>query len=201
MSSIFTKELEEVPTSPYDLIEPEIRHTKGQGVSRWQTSPHIAMVRLIGAIAFLVLIGLYFMDPFFYSMHKSRAMRSYLYLKSYGNPAEVRALATSGIFSEGELNVLNPKMGDFTAFYESPASAQKAADDAIAYMNNLNRLHTGRLDGANFITHLRYDLFNRFGIIPPKEWESLNPDVETLTDATSVQPIFKHVETPEIHAY
>ena len=82
-----------------------------------------------------------------------------------------------------------------------PASAQKAADDAIAYMNNLNRLHTGRLDGANFITHLRYDLFNRFGIIPPKEWESLNPDVETLTDATSVQPLFKHVETPEIHAY
>jgi hypothetical protein len=201
MSSIFTKEIEELPTSPYDLIEPEIRHTKGKGVSRWQTSPHIAMVRLLGAFAFLILIGLYFLDPFLYSMHKSRAMRSYLYLKNYGDPAAAKALVDSGIFSEPELKILNSKIADFQAFFESPAAAQKTAKEAIVYMDNLNRLHNGHLNGANFLTHLRYDLFTRFGIIPPKEWESLNPDVETLSDATSIQPIFRHVETPPIHAY
>ena len=70
-----------------------------------------------------------------------------------------------------------------------------AAEEAIDYMQNLNRLHSGKLEGADFLTYLRYGLFTRFGIIPPKQWNSLNPDVETLSDPISFQPIFKHTET------
>ncbi len=51
--------------------------------------------------------------------------------------------------------------------------------DTLAYMRQVNALSTGNMEEATPVTKIRYYLFRQFGIIPPREWMSLNPVLES----------------------
>jgi hypothetical protein len=192
MPSIFNRDPSlrpEYPPLSYEAIKPEIAHLPKKADS-WRLSPHIVAVRFLGTTLFIALVVLYLMDPFLYSMHKSRAMRAYLFLRNYGDPAVVQALADCGIFIPGEIATLQYKKGDFSHYYANSAQAERIAWEVIDYMRDLKAMKSGNLAQASTVAKIRFHLFDQWGFTPPRQWQSLNPDVETLTDSLSLQPIF-----------
>ncbi len=183
-SSIFARNLTSgLVYTPREMISEEIHHLKGYGQSRWRTNPFMATCRSVGGVVFLVVLALYFLDPFQFAIHKTQAINAYLYLVRFGNPAEAQALRTCGMFSERDWAMLENRgqlaeSDSVRPFFISTADAQKAVADTVAYMRETNSLASGDVSEASRLTKVRFFLFRQFGIIPPREWMSLNPVIE-----------------------
>jgi len=181
MESRFSKEIPgPPPPTVYEQIGPEIshllkkdssvRHPSGQGQKK---SPWIA------TLAICVLCGLYFMDPFLYAIHKTDALRTYLYLHNHENEASsTQALVATHILTPNEILVLNNQEGAYQDYFSSSQEADHKVASIARYMHNLQALHSGDYDQLGPIGKLRYLLFVRNGLVPPTTWSGLNPSVD-----------------------
>jgi len=117
------------------------------------------------------------MDPFLYALHKSDAIRIYLYLHTYGAGPETNALIASGIFSQDEIATLNRRQGSFQDYFPSPDQAARKATAIVDYMNGLRALHEGNYKQLDPIGKVRCVLFISTGLPLPTTWTSLTPTV------------------------
>ena len=136
------------------------------------------MAVTVTLVVICVLLGLYFMDPFFYAMHKSEAIRDYLYLHNYDSGPKADALIASRILSEDEIAALNRQKGSYQDYYSSPVEAEQQAKSIASYMQSVHDLRAGRYQQLDPIGKLRYVLFIRSGLQPPTDWRTLSPSVE-----------------------
>jgi hypothetical protein len=179
--SIFTRELADPhPPGPYERIEPEVRHLASRGKSSWSVRPKYAVARLLLGATAAILVGLYVLDPFVMAVHKARAMRSYLFLSQYGNAKVVSELVESPVLTDYEVRMLKGRTGQFLDYYVNTTQAEEASRQAIAYVEGIDRLHRHDLSEADLFGKIRYHLFIRWGLIPPRQWRTLNPDPRTL---------------------
>lgn len=180
MASIFSKDpTARPPLPPYAIerIQREIDHLKKRTSVRTLGGSSLTLSRMISAIALCSIIALYFMDPFLYAYHKGDAIRTYLYLHNHGSEEKAQTLASTGIFTENEVNDLRHRQGSFQDYFSSPQQAEQTADSIMSYMSGLNSLHSGQYDRLDPIGKLRYILFVRTGLFLPSIWSGLNPSV------------------------
>ncbi len=129
------------------------------------------------SIALFFLLALFVMDPFLYAMHKSHAIHAYLYLHNYDSTTATKSLASSGIFTPGEITVMNTQEGSYQNYFTSPQQAEETAASVVDFMKGLHALHYGQYLQLDPIGKLRYLLFVRIGLYPPTTWSGLNPSV------------------------
>ena len=179
MESIFSKVPPAKPPSIYDKIGAEITHIKkGQtGTAREGSDAGTKTGAWLATIAMGLLIVLFFMDPFLFAMHKSDAIRAYVYLHNYDSASNTDALVATHIFSDDEIAAMNAQHGSFQNYFPSPAAAQQKAAAIVSYVNGLHDLRYGRYEDLDPIGKLRYLLFVRIGLFPPTYWPGLNPSV------------------------
>jgi hypothetical protein len=178
MESLFEKDpAERAPLTPYEQIQAEITHLQKKTSVREQTASRNKMAITFTVLVFCTLIGLYIMDPFFYALHKTEAIRTYLYLHNYDSGSQVDALIASHIFSEDEIAALNRQQGSFQDYYASPAEAEREAKTIVSYIQGLHDLRAGQYDQLDPIGKVRFVLFIRSGLEPPTSWKFLNPTI------------------------
>ena len=179
MASLFSKDpATEDPPSVYDKIADEIAHLKKKTSIRDDPNRHRKALPWVGFLVIFTLLGLYIMDPFFYGMHKSDAIRVYLYLHSFDSDASIKPLVASRILSEDEVLILSQREGSFQDYYTSSQEAEQKADVIVQYMNGLKTLHNGPYEKLDWLGKIRYQLFVRTGIPPPISWTFLTPTVQ-----------------------
>jgi hypothetical protein len=176
--SLFQKNNPEDPApTPYELIEPEIVHLKkGYSIRHGPQARKKRPLWLV-SLAFCGLAWLYLMDPVVHAWYKGEAMRTYLYLHNYGSAAMCDKLMVSQILTPDDAVVLNRRTGSFQDYYPSPDAANHQAEDIIAYMTNVKRLHNGDYEPLNPFWRLRYALFIYPGLVVPTQWDFLDPSV------------------------
>jgi len=168
---------EDRPSTPYELIEPEIVHLKkGTSVRHGPRAQRKSSPWLI-ILGFCGLVLLYVLDPFLHAWYKGEAVRTYLYLHNYGAGPLADNLVATHILSEDEVNVLNHRQGSFQDYYASPDAANQEAQTIIDYVNGVKLLHAGKYQHLNPVGRLRYLIFIRMGLNPPTDWTSLDPSV------------------------
>ncbi|MCE0499131.1 MAG: hypothetical protein LV481_14415 [Methylacidiphilales bacterium] len=180
-SSIFDKDPSKQPVpSAYarERIEKEIAHLQKARSTRHRTDERHTLGFIVVCVILLAIAGLYFMDPIIYSWDKGDAMQAYLYLHNCGSDQKARALVATGILTQAEVEILNRRHGSFQDYYASPQAAQKTADSIINFMNGLSTQRDGPYDSLDILGKIRFNLFCRWGLIPPTEWPSLNPVVK-----------------------
>lgn len=183
--SIFTRSLGAGPLpSARELISDEVSHLHGRGQSRWRTNPFMATCRTVSGFLFVIVMALYFLDPFRFAVQKSQAINAYLYLSRFGNPTEVEPLRTCGIFTERDWRQLAHRAqlaesDSSKVFFVSTAAARDKVQETVDFMHECDALSNGQIGDVTALTTIRYYLFRQFGIIPPREWLSLNPVIET----------------------
>jgi len=178
MASLFSKDPAARPPVPRygkERIQQEIEHLKNRSSVRTAQEKKRSLAQFISCAVVFAFLGLYFMDPFLYAYHKNSAIKTYLYLHSYGSEQKAGALAATGILSETEVHDLNRKQGAFQDYFSTPQRAEEAANSTIDFMNGLQALRLGQYEHLNPIGKLRYILFVRFGLPPPRYWDALNP--------------------------
>lgn len=174
--SIFAPRSDDQPElSNEERIENEVLHLRGHGKA-WNKRRYIAFLRTVLIWALSAAILLFFAEPFIYAYKKEQAIRSYLYLKQYGSPAQVQLIESSPIFTDRDLRTLKTISGDFQSLFSTPKSAQETAAGVIAYSKTLDDVAQGNLTDANLFTRFRYNIFNQWGLVPPVQWRMLNPD-------------------------
>lgn len=184
MNSIFATDLStELSMDPREIIASEITHLEGMGSSRWRSNPFMATCRLIGGVAFLVVLVLYFLDPFLYSIHKTKAINAYIYLVRFGDASEVQPLRTCGLFTARDLTQLalraqQSESESVKDYFISTSQADQVVRDAVQYMTQVRALDSGDLTEATPLTSVRYYLFQNLGIITPHQWIALSPYIE-----------------------
>ena len=177
MESLFQREPVARPLTIYERLAPEIAHLqKGVSTRHGKGGPG-GFFTWICVIAIGAVLGLFFMDPFLYAVHRSDAIRAYLYLHSYDTDATVQPLIDSRILSANEIIVLNHKDGSFQNYFSSRQDAEDKAAGIVAYMSGLRTLRSGAYQNLDPIGKLRYFLFVRSGLMPPVSWSGLNPSV------------------------
>ena len=177
-NSLFHKDTPEAsPPTPYELIDHEIAHLKkgssirqGPGAKK-KTLPWLVILALCG------LGWLYVMDPFIHAWYKGEAVRTYLYLHNYGAGPLVNDLIATRIFSPDEMEALNRRNGSFQDYYASLEAANREAQTIIDYMTAVRLLHAGKYQQLDPVGRTRYLLFIRTGIVPPTDWNFLDPSV------------------------
>src|SRR5271170_22968 len=143
--SLFQKNTrKEQPPTPHELIEPEIVHLKKGYSIRHGPKAKKGTPAWVVVVAFCGLAWLYLMDPFLHAWYKGEAIRTYLYLHSYGTGPQVNALVATRIFSPEEVAALNRRGGSFQDYYASPEAASRQAATIINYMTTLQLLHDGK---------------------------------------------------------
>jgi len=177
MESIFSKAPVARAATVYDRIGPEISHLQKGSSVRDRANARNKRGAWIATIALFILLGLFFMDPFLFAMHKSSAIRAYIYLHNYGSDSATQALATSRMFSADELQTMNNRHGSFQSYFTSPSEANEAATSAVDFMNRIHNLRYGDYATLDPIGKLRYMLFIRMGLYPPIVWSGLNPSL------------------------
>jgi hypothetical protein len=181
MSSIFSKDPSgEGRPSPRESIREEITHLDKLGRSRWKTTPLAAFCRSFGMFLFLVMVVLYFLDPFLLAINKTHTVSAYLYLALFGNEEQLVKIQQSGMFTPEQLETLKLRAQTTSPstvkdYFLGTAEAEKTAANAIAYLDEVNALHRGELGNVSRLTLLRYYLFRQWGIVPPREWLALDP--------------------------
>jgi len=177
VASIFNKDPETLPPpTNLERIQGEITHLK-KGKSARHKDGTKKSVPWIFSLILCFLLGLYVMDPFVYAWHKSEAIRTYLYLHTYGAGSATGTLVASGIFSEDEIAAMNRKQGSYQDYFATPDLAALKATSIVNYMKGVRNLHEGNYDQLNPIGKLRCLLFVRTGIPLPINWSSLTPTV------------------------
>ena len=178
MESIFSKDASAARVvTVYDRIGSEIAHlNKGSSVrDAGRTSKAGAWA---ASIALFLLLGLFFMDPFLYSIHKATAIRAYLYLHSYGAASTTAELVGSGVFSKSEISEMDAQHGSFQSYFTSTTDAKDQAQSTVDFITSMRNLRYGHYQDLDPIGKLRYLLFIRIGLYPPSVWSGLNPSVE-----------------------
>ena len=179
MESIFHKAPVARAATVYDRIGPEIAHLKKGTSVRQRVEARNTKAAWAATIAIFILLGLFFMDPFLYAMHKSSAIKAYIYLHTYGSDAAVKSLANSRMFTAEELHTMNGRHGSFQSYFTSPNDAQATADSAVDFMNTVRNLrYGGDYTALDPVSKLRYMLFVRLGLFPPITWSGLNPTID-----------------------
>ena len=180
-SSIFGKDPSKEPV-PHafarERIEKEIAHLKKPQSTRHGPNEHNTRGIIATCVILLAIVGLYFMDPFFYSWYKGDAIQAYLYLHNCDSDQKAQALVSTGILTQEEVEILNRRHGSFQDYYSSPQDAEKMADSIISFMNGLSKLRNGPYDDLDPLGKIRYNLFCRWGLPPPSEWTALNPFIK-----------------------
>ncbi len=164
-----------MPRYGIERIKEEIDHLKNRAAVRTPYQRNMAYARGITVLVLGSLIWLYIMDPILYAFHKGDAIRTYLYLHNCGCDQKAIALAESGILDETEVDDLNRQHDSYQDYFSSPQRAEQEADKIIHYMNGLYYLRTGQYDLLDRVGKVRYEIFVRFGILPPQRWSFLNP--------------------------
>jgi hypothetical protein len=180
MASIFSREPgDKKPLDPFarERIEREIGHLKKRAPVRDAREQSRRVGIWVTTLVVLALLGLFFMDPVAHSWERGDAIHAYLYLHNFGKEDKAQAIAASGIFTASEIDLLNHRQGSFQDYYSSPAAAAATADSIVAYMKGVADLHAQRYDRLDLLGKIRYQLFIRWGIDPPTEWDMLNPAV------------------------
>src|SRR5271170_6570208 len=126
MASIFSRTPPPRRLSLDEILAPELTHLK-KGSSVRHTTARSKTTPWILTIAICALLGLYFMDPFLYAMHKSEAIRAYLYLHQNDSPSSTQALADSQILSQDEIAALNQRQGNYQDYFSSSQDAEEQA--------------------------------------------------------------------------
>jgi hypothetical protein len=128
-------------------------------------------------LAVLALLGLFFLDPVVFSWKRGDAIHAYLYLHNFGKEEKAQAIAASGILTASEIDILNHRQGTFQDYFPTPASAADCADSIVAYLKSVADLHARRYDRLDVLGKIRYQLFVRWGLDPPTQWDMINPSV------------------------
>lgn len=181
MSSVFEKAQKSLNV---DLLSPEsIQHeVKGSLKTRVQRNPVKNFFRITAVLLFGLLLGLFFLDPFIYPIQKTKAMRSLVFINLYGNSADVKELAQSGLFDERELQALMAKDGDYSKYFPGGVrEARSVGDSAIAYLQEADAMRGDvPLEELSYLNRIRRVLFVNIGLLPPKYWSALNPEPEDI---------------------
>ncbi len=177
MDSLFHREPVARPLTIYERLAPEIEHLQKSASTRYGKGKSGGLTSWVIVLAISAVLGLFFMDPFLYALHRSEAIRTYLYLHSYDTDVTVQPLIASHILSKSEIGELDKKDGSFQNYFSSRQEAEEKAAAIVSYMNGLQMLRSGSYESLDPIGKLRYFLFVRSGIIPPVSWSSLNPTV------------------------
>jgi len=178
MDSIFRRVPAPRPKTAEELIAPEVGHLKKKGVTARDGKYKSRVTSWIFTIAICALLALYFMDPFLYALHKTEAIRAYLYLHSSGAEASAQELAASGIFTDNEIAALNKRDGSFVDYFSSTTDAELSADAVVRYMSSMRSVRVGPYETLDPIGKLRYLLFTRSGLEPPITWTGLSPEID-----------------------
>jgi hypothetical protein len=180
MDSIFSKKPSPPPDSPYgmDRIEKEIEHVRQRAAVREKRGERSVVGRVLVVTIVLALGVLYFMDPFLYAWRKGEAIKAYAYLHENGDEAPAQALTATGIFSPREVAALNAQAPVVPPDYPSTAAAEREAMEVEGYLARLSALHSGHDEQLDAVGKIRYDLFVRWGIGLPTQWDMLTPVVE-----------------------
>ena len=184
MASIFSREPnDKKPLDPFarERIASEIDHLKKPKSVRNAREQSQRLGVWVSVLVLLVLLGLFFMDPVVFSWKRGDAIHAYLYLHNYGKEDKAQAIAATGIFTTSDINALNHRQGSFQDYFPTPAAAADSADSIVAYMKGVTDLHARRYDRLDILGKIRYQLFVRWGLDPPTQWDMINPSV-------SVQP-------------
>ena len=126
----------------------------------------------------VVLSGLYFLDLPLHAYFRGEAVRDYLYLHHYGSDRKATELVDTGVFRAGELELLNHRAGSFQSYYAGPLEASRAADTIIGYLRGVDALQRGDYDKLDLVNKIRYQLFVRFGFLPPTHWSRIDPAID-----------------------
>jgi len=162
----------------FEQIGPEIQHLEKGGSTVRVGKAHSKAGARAATIGICALLGLFFMDPFLYEMHKSTAIRAYVYLHSQGSDTSLQPLITSGIFSKDEIARLNKQRGLYQSDFSSTIDAETHAAGVVSFVNEMQALHRGDYEQLDPIGKLRYLIFVRIGLEPPTTWSGLNPSVD-----------------------
>jgi hypothetical protein len=180
MASIFSREPgDKKPLDPFarERIASEIDHLKKPKSVRNAREQSQRLGIWVSVLGVLVLLGLYFMDPVVFSWKRGDAIHAYLYLHNFGKEAKAQAIAASGILTTSEIDTLNRRQGSFQDYFPTPAAAADSADSIVAYMKGVADLHARRYDRLDILGKIRYQLFVRWGLDPPTQWDMINPSV------------------------
>jgi hypothetical protein len=178
MQSIFSKVPVARASTVYDQIGPEIVHLQKGTSVRDRAEARNKKGAWIATIAICILLGLFFMDPFLYAMHKSSAIKAYLYLHNYDSDSSTKALEDSQMFTRDEIESMKSLHGSYLSYFSTPVDAEKTAASAVSFMSGVHALHNGDYANLDPVGKLRYMLFVRLGLYPPVAWKGLNPPVE-----------------------
>ncbi len=180
MSSIFNKDpgrKTPLPAYAKERIEGEIGHLKKRTSVRDAKQKKRTFAAWLLTLVVLGLLWLFFMDPVLRGLKRSEAIRDYLYLHNFGSDAKAQALAGSGYFAPTEIEVLNRRQGSFQDYYASPGAADREADALIAYVKGVDALHRSDYPRLDLVNKVRYQLFVRFGLMPPTDWAPFDPAI------------------------
>ncbi|HUB68347.1 MAG TPA: hypothetical protein VL981_12755 [Candidatus Methylacidiphilales bacterium] len=181
-SSIFGKDPAKQPVpDPFarERIEKEIEHLKKPQSTRYGANQKMSLGIFTCCLGVFILLGLFLMDPFKYAWYRGDAIEDYLYLHNYDSDQKANALVATGILSPDDATILNRRQGSFQDYFASPAAAEQKAEDIIAFMKGLSELRNGPYTELDTLGKIRYNLFCRWGLIPPSSWTILNPKVKT----------------------
>jgi hypothetical protein len=180
MASLFQKKpvLPAEPPSAYELIEPEIVHLKKGYSIRYGAKPRRKTPTWFVFLGFCGLVWLYLQDPVLHAWYKGEAVNAYVYLHNYGAGKDSAELAASGILTPEEVTALDQRRGSFQTYYPSPQVAARHAQDIIAYLTTVRKLHAGRYQDLDPVGRMRYLLFIRTGLVLPTRWDFLDPSVQ-----------------------
>ncbi len=176
MGSLFSNEIPKREPTVLERIGPEITHLKNKTSVRTGSS-----VRRSAPWTLTIIVGslfwLYLMDPFLYALHKSDAIRTYLYLHNYDSPAATQPLVATKIFSIDEIRTLDAEHGSYQDYFASPAEARQKAASIVSYLQDLQYLHEGNEEKLDFVGKFRCVLFVKTGLTPPIHWSILDPSI------------------------
>jgi hypothetical protein len=167
------------PLSAYapERIEREVSHLSKKGSVRHMRETRRSGLAWLITLVVIVFLWLFFMDTVLHSFARSDAIRTYLYLHNYGSDKKALELARTGMFTPNEIEILNRRPGSFQDYFVNSHAADQSADSIIRYMQSLSDLRTGQYAKLGIVGKIRYQLFVRFGLIPPEKWSLFEPSV------------------------
>ena len=159
-----------------ERIVTEVKHVT-DAASQNRQPVWVRYGRFAGGIVLLILMALYFLDPFVFAARKTQAIRAYLYERQHGDPKIASALLLSGYFDEIERANLQNRTGNFQSFFSSQEDCRRVGKETLRYWNMLVGMHNGNLGNVDGFNRFRYYLFASHGILPPMpvEWSTMTP--------------------------
>jgi hypothetical protein len=183
MGSLFSRDpgAQKQPLGPYsaERLEPEIAHLRKRKPVRSARETSQTLGVWVSLLLVVALLALFFMDPPLHGWNRGSAIRAYLYLHGSGSEESTRALAACGILTANEVDFLSRRSGQFQDYFSTPTEAEETARAIVRYMKGVSDLHAGHYDRLDLLNKIRFQLFVRWGLEPPTEWDFLDPSVNS----------------------